>query len=281
MDAPLGLIASYLSGRTFFVRVNQSSAGVCSSVQLRCSTRIRFWTYLVYDTCITNRPAYPLLRHQLSHICRWYATLHCSGQRPENHLRRLESCTADLQHWFWENDLLPNSEKLEVCFFGTRQKLSKTPLPPSVTVADCPITVSDKLKTLGVTLDAVLTIENYVNQVAKACNFPIWGLRHIRRSISRDVANNTAACIVGTRLDYRNSLLHGATVKSLNKLQRVQNKLDLIVCNITTRQQHIVDLLRNLHWLPMRSCITFNFTTGSINQSICTLHWSHTCHAVD
>ena len=41
------------------------------------------------------------------------------------------------------------------------------PLPPSVTVAGCHITVLDKLKTLGVMSDATLRFENYVNYVAK------------------------------------------------------------------------------------------------------------------
>ena len=94
----------------------------------------------------------------------------------------------------------------------------------------------------------------------KACNFHILGLRHIRHSIYRDVANTMAACIVGTRLDYCNARLLGATEK-LFKLQRVQNKLARVVCSVVTRQQHIVDLIRNLHWLPIRSRITFKFAT--------------------
>ena len=53
-------------------------------------------------------------------------------------------CTVGLQHWFWENDLLLNPDKLEICFFGTGQTLSRTPLPSTVTGAGCPITVSDK-----------------------------------------------------------------------------------------------------------------------------------------
>ena len=72
----------------------------------------------------------------------------------------------------------------------------------------------------------------------KSLQLHIWGLSHIRRSMSRDVASIMAACLVGTRLDYWNTLLRGATKKSLNKLQRVRNKLAWVVCNVTTRQQH-------------------------------------------
>ena len=59
-------------------------------------------------------------------------------------------------------------------------------------------------------------ILDYIICVAKACNFHMWGLHHICRSASRDVAYTIMACIVGTRLDYCYALLHGATENSLN-----------------------------------------------------------------
>ena len=82
--------------------------------------------------------------------------------------------------------------------FGTGLKLSRTPLPPTVTVAGCPIMVSDKLKTLGLTLDAALTFEDYVHHIVKACNFHIWGLCHTLWFLSCDVANTMMVCIVWT-----------------------------------------------------------------------------------
>ena len=69
------------------------------------------------------------------------------------------------------------------------------------------IFVRRKLKTLGVPLDASLTFQEYFNNVAKACNYHMWSLRHIRRSISRDVVNTMADSMVDTRLDYCNALL--------------------------------------------------------------------------
>ena len=68
-------------------------------------------------------------------------------------------------------------------------------------------------------LDAGLIFEDYVNQVAKTCNF--CGLCNICLSISQDVITNTCVvpCIVGTCLDYWNLLIYGASEKSLNKLQ--------------------------------------------------------------
>ena len=50
------------------------------------------------------------------------------------------------------------------------------------------------LGSFGIT---ALTFEDFVNDFAKACNFHIRGLHHILLSITFDVANDMAACIVG------------------------------------------------------------------------------------
>ena len=68
----------------------------------------------------------------------------------------------------------------------------------------------------------------------------------------------------------RNIYIYDATEKSLNNLQIVQNKLARVVCNVTGRQQHTIDLLRNLHWLPIRSRITF--MVASLCYKACRLH---------
>ena len=56
--------------------------------------------------------------------------------------------------------------------------------------------------------------------------------------LTQEVANTVACSIVGTRIDYCNSLFYGASEKYLDKLQCLQNKLVRVVtkqvCEITT-----------------------------------------------
>ena len=59
--------------------------------------------------------------------------------------------------------------------------------------------------------------------VVRSCNFRTWPLRHIRRSLTRDVVYAIGCSVVNTRLDYWNSLLFGVADTHLNKLHRVQN----------------------------------------------------------
>ena len=111
----------------------------------------------------------------------------------------------------------------EACFFETRQRLRNTNLPSTLSVAECYIDVCEKLKTLAVTLDRTLSFENHIKSAVRSCNFHIWELRHIRRSLSRDIANTIGCSIVNTRLDNCNSLLH------------IENKLARVVCDVGNR----------------------------------------------
>jgi len=60
-----------------------------------------------------------------------------------------------------------------------------------------------------------------------------------------------ACSVIGSRIDYCNSLLAGISEQDLDRLQRVQNKATRIVCN-ASRHMPSCDLLHSLHWLPVR-----------------------------
>jgi len=81
-------------------------------------------------------------------------------------------------------------------------------------------------------------------------------LRHIRSLVSDSVAQQIACSIVGSRLDYCNSLLVNCSSRNLDKLQRVQDNLARVVCN-SNRSTSAGPLLRSLHWLSVRQFINF------------------------
>jgi len=62
--------------------------------------------------------------------------------------------------------------------------------------------------------------------------------------------NNIACSIVGSRLDYCNSLLYGSTEAALNSLQRVQNNLARTVLYSGSYNSSESNL-RELNWLPI------------------------------
>ena len=89
-----------------------------------------------------------------------------------------------------------------------------------------------------------------------------------------EAAKTVAVAIVGSRLDYCNSLLAGTSASNLARLQLVQNTLARVVAQ-KSRYCHITPVLAGLHWLPVRHRINFKIakllSRYCTTSSLCTL----------
>ena len=99
-------------------------------------------------------------------------------------------------------------------------------------------------------------LSSHVDNVCKAAHFHIRALRHIWRCIDDETARTVASSMVGARLDYCNSILHGTSAGNLGRIQRVINTLARVVSGARKRD-HITPVLADLHWLPIASRIRF------------------------
>ena len=86
--------------------------------------------------------------------------------------------------------------------------------------------------------------------------------------LTPDVTNTLACSIVGTRVDYCNSILYGAPTSSINKLQRLQNSFAHVVMQ-QPRCPHaeplLEPLLRSLHWLSVEHRVTYKLAVLTFN----------------
>jgi len=82
---------------------------------------------------------------------------------------------------------------------------------------------------LGVTLDSALTFNKHISNFTRCCHYHMRTLRHIRPLLTLDTAKTIAASIVGSTLDYCNSLLYGVSKANIDRLQRVQNVVARVV----------------------------------------------------
>ena len=105
-----------------------------------------------------------------------------------------------------------------------------------------------------------MSFDKHVSEICKASYFHIRALRHIRSSLTTEAAKTVAVAIVGSRLDYCNSLLAGTSASNLARLQLVQNTLARVVAQ-KSRYCHITPVLAGLHWLPVRHQINFKIAT--------------------
>ena len=173
-------------------------------------------------------------------------------------IHQLERCLSALHCWLCLNGLSLNPDKSEAIWLSTVQRSRSFTPATSISIAGTSISLSDTLTTLGVTLDKNLTFNSHVSSVCKSCNYHIRALRHIRSSLTDDMAKSVAVALVSSRLDYANSLLYGTSKSNICKLQRVQSSLAKLVIrkpNISSR-----DALYNLHWLPIDRRIDFKIS---------------------
>ena len=125
-----------------------------------------------------------------------------------------------------------------------------------------------RLRYLGVTLDKHFTMAKHIVSVSKSVHYHIRALRHICSSISQDMATTVTTALVGSRLNYMNSVLYGTTQKIISKLQKAQNLLAYVVFNTYQSSSHT--LLQQLQCLPIKYRI--NLTIANITFN--TLHYS-------
>ena len=174
-------------------------------------------------------------------------------------LSQLEQCLHTLHNWFCINGMALNPDKSDAIWFSSTQRARTLHHLASVNVAGSQVSISDTITTLGVKLDSQLTFNSHISSVSKSCYYHIRSLRHIRNSLTDDMAKSIAVSLISSRLDYANSLLYGVSQANTSKLQRVQNSLARLVTQNSYSSSS--DALYNLHWLPITRRIEFKIAT--------------------
>jgi hypothetical protein len=252
--AVLGWIGSYLEGRTQFVKVGEAASGMVEVAQgVPQGSVLGPMLFTTYVSPVSRL----IDSYGVNHLS--YAddfTLYVSlGNDAAAALKKIEDCTYAVANWLAFNDLQLNASKSEVLQTGTTGQLKKTD-GYSVVVAGACLTCSNHIKILGVTLDNKLNFDRHVSAICTSTYYHLRGLRHIRKSLDTTVANTIACSIIGSRLDYCNSVLAGVSDHCINRLQRVQNSAARVVLNVSSRSS-TKDSLSKLHWLPIEHRIDF------------------------
>ena len=166
-------------------------------------------------------------------------------------LEDLTLCIQDIMFWNVSNMLKCKPKKTEFIHFSSHSSPAE-PIP-SIKVGDCPISLSNEVKNLGVTVENLLTFKTYINN---DCYWPPHVLfispeKKNRKLLSRSTTERLIHAFVSSKLDYCNSILHGLPSYEVEKLQRLHNT----AARLTVRAKesaHITSILKSLHWLPLK-----------------------------
>ena len=175
-------------------------------------------------------------------------------------LENLQHCVMAVSAWMTESKLKFNPSKTEFLLIETkilREKLLNN-FPCSILGQDSNPYAS--AKQLGVVFDSSLNFRKHTSQTCRACFQHIRDLRRIRKRLSLDLAKQIAVALVSSKLDYCNSLFYNIPVRDIARLQRVQNCLARVVTK-APRFSRSTPILKQLHWLPVKSRIHFKICT--------------------
>jgi len=87
-------------------------------------------------------------------------------------------------------------------------------------------------------LDKHLTFDDHVTAVCKSAYYHIRAMHYIRPAITKDMLKSVACALVGSRLDYTNSVLLGISYR----LQRAQNAAArVVICSPVAETSFLVE----------------------------------------
>ena len=228
-------------------------------------SRFGYSLYLAFGWCekldVASCWRHHSIQHSVPPICRWYAIV-CFPEpsQPQwlvNHRK--------LRQWrVIENALLLNPTKTEAVIFGTTQRLSQVNRSQGVRVAGADVQFADtsNCSEWRSTQHCPLTSTSLMSLALVTTTSVHFAIRPL---LTLDTAKAMAVAIVGSRLDYCNSVLYGMSQANTNRiqLQRVQNILAWVVSQAPWTVSS-VDICRDLHWLPVSHCVT---------SKLCLISW--------
>ena len=172
---------------------------------------------------------------------------------------QLPKLMSQIKDWMNEHFLKINPDKTEIIVFLPEHMQDKRLINGAFLEGEC-IRFSNTVKCLGVNLDRSLNMEHHVNTTVSLCYKLLGDVACVRHLLSVEDTESLVHSIVGSRLDFSNSLLYGINKNVIQKYQHVQNYAARIISKRNKRQS-VSDVLKNLHWLPIEKRIIFKLLT--------------------
>ena len=249
------VLKSYLQGRSQCVQID----GITSEfADLTCGVP-QGSVLGPLNFCMYMYPLGSILRHHCInyHIYADDTQLYISFDLfdPSIAIDKVNKCISDIRTWMIQNKLKINDSKTEFLVL-TSSFLNQHFNDPNISVGNSRIAPSISARNLGVIFDNHMSLDKQINNICKSAFFHLRNIGSIRNMLTDDACSQLIHSLVTVRIDYCNSLLYGMPDSTLFRLQKVLNTAARILKKIP-KFSHITDILRDLHWLPIRQRITF------------------------
>ncbi len=118
------------------------------------------------------------------------------------------------------------------------------------------IKVSYVDRDLDVQMNSTLNFDNHIQKKCQIAHMQLRNLKAIRKHLTQNSAEILVHGLIHSHLDFCNGLFTNIPAYQLDKLQRVQNHAARVVTG-ATYDQPSAEILKTLHWLPVRARIMY------------------------
>ena len=218
----LVLIASYLRGRKQRVKLSNKRSDwrfLYKGVPQGSIVGPALFNFFINDLLFSS-PEYEIANYADD------TTIFTSAKTNLLLSNKLRDATLSVIEWFNINNMQANPAKFQFIIFGSGHD------PPKLTINDSiQIEPTENVKLLGVTLDRKLDFSNHTAQICRKAAWQLSALRRIAHYLSTEARLVIFRSYILSNLNYCKVIWHFGLKKSLNKLERLQERGLRIVYN--------------------------------------------------
>ena len=252
----LNWIKSYLSSRSFYVKVKDSQSTVFQLFYgVPQGSVLGPLLFILYTTPLSTVITKSSVHHHLYADDTQLFISFSSSEFLQN-FSLLENAINEVCSWMSANLLMLNPSKTDFLLIGLPKQLSKIQNPTLTVTPTVSVSPASSARNLGIQFDSNLSLSDHISSVTKSCLFHVRDLRRLRPILDQTTARNIATALIHSKLDYCNSLFLNLPAYQLNRLQLVLNCAARAVTK-SSKFCHITPILKSLHWLKISERIRY------------------------
>ena len=250
----LSWFASYLSNRSFAVKVKSSTSSSCIlEIGVPQGSILGPILFILYTKDLERIASkYGFKIHLYADDTQIYFSFDVNCVNPD--VSAIQKCFSEIKEWMSCNFLKLNEDKTEFIDIGYYESKIK-----SLALEGENLQPVLKAKNLGFYFDHRLSLDNEITATQKKCNIQLRNLTRIAGRLSHELKVQLTHSCVLSNLDYCNATYGALTEANIQKLQKIQNSAVRFIFNLYGKRkwEHITPYLKRLHFLPVRFRIKF------------------------
>ena len=193
--------------------------------------------------------------------CHFYADdtqIYFSVLEPNQGREKFQEVYSAVENWMYRRKLKLNSGKTEIMLVGSQTKVSLLSNFTEMTVGTSTVTLSQKVRSLGVIVDQNLTLKPQLNNTKRKAIYNLMNISRISKFINESSRMKLVHGLVFSVIDFCNSLYYGLSNADLHGLQMIINSAARIVTGMPRfSRDRITPVCIKLHFLPLKARIMY------------------------